>query len=235
MRAAAVEKAKRKRAAERKAEEDRRFEESRREVDEHARRTGTGRASAEEPDEEGWVTPDESDSDQEWGDWRQKSGDWWNRRNEDMGNYWKEWDQPGWWSPEPVPPPGPESSGTPAPPKRGPYLKPSTKKKPKSTAEPAAANDSQLIGFNPEITLGKLQEEAEKNPEITSMLDANCKNLPWSAPSAPATAPQDLEFSSWMAACKFYLIPDPLNVVPFLQLVWPGRGFTEIDTIRIAL
>jgi len=227
IRAAAVEKAKKKRAAERKAEEDRRIEESRREVESQAQQPQSPEVASVEESDDGWVTPVESDSDQDWGDWKQKRGDWWNQRNDDMGRYWK---QPGWWSPEPVPP-----SGEASPPKREPMLKPSTKRKPRRASEPAASNDSQLIGFNPEVTLGKLQEEAEKNPEITSMLDANCKNLPWSAPPAPTTAPQDLEMSSWMSACKFYLIPDPLNVVPFLQLVWPGRGFTEIDTIRIAL
>ena len=51
----------------------------------------------------------------------------------------------------------------------------------------------------------------------------------------PDTAPQDLDMSSWLAACKFYLIPGPYNVISFLQLVWPGRGYTEVDTKRIAL
>ena len=34
---------------------------------------------------------------------------------------------------------------------------------------------------------------------------------------------------------SFYRTPDPMNLVNLIQLIFPNRGFVEIDTIRIAL
>lgn len=231
-RAAKVAEQTRKHEAARREEEQRRSEETRR--DEAARSQAGGDAKVPPwradgtPDlydgdgEESWQTPgDVSSDEQDWGNWRETPKDWWDQRNEDMGKFWSDWSHESWQS-EPPAEPVVEAKSRPK------------KRQPKAKGKATPARDDQVQCFDPEVVLGRLQQEATTNPEITSMLDAQCTTLPWTALAGPVTAPQGLELKSWVAASKFYSFPDAFDITSFIQLVWPGRDFIEIDTIRIA-